>query len=185
VTALRGRSRVANSGQRSRLVAVDQGGSSASRPLWVCRHEAAHAVVAHELGEHVFGVHLSARGGQTLCQLPRRPDPLRLGMVSMAGHAADVLWNGFREDTFPTDDLADLRAQGFRGPSMPTLFALAAGQCQAHEPKIRAVAAALKKGDLDRRSFLRALRAAAPAARGPSALDLAASRANARKRGAR
>jgi hypothetical protein len=168
-----------------RLVAIDQGGYSAARPLWVCRHEAAHAVVAHVLGEHVFGVYLTARGGQTLCSLPRRPDPLRLGMVSMAGHAADVLWNGFPEDTFPRDDLADLRAQGFRGPSLPTLFALAAVQCQVHEPQIRAVAAALKKGDLDRREFLKALRAAAPAARGPSALDRAAARANAAKRGAR
>lgn len=170
---------------RSRLVAVDQGGSSAARPLWVCRHEAAHAVVAHELGEHVFGVQLSARGGQTLCSLPRRPDPLRLGMVSMAGHAADVLWNGFPEDTFPRDDLADLRAQGFRGPSMPTLFALAAGQCQVHEARIRAVAAALKKGDLGRRAFLKAMRSARGSARGRSALDLAAARANARKRGRR
>jgi hypothetical protein len=167
----------------TRLVAIDQGRSADARPLWICRHEAAHAVVAHIVGEHVFSVQLSAHGGLTMCSLPRRPDPLRLGMVSMAGHAADVLWSRFPEAKFPRDDLADLRAQGFRGPSMPTLFALAAGACQVHELKIRAVAAALKKGDLDRRAFLKALRSAPPAPRGPSALDLAAERANRRKRG--
>lgn len=165
----------------TRLVAIDDGRSTAARPLWVCRHEAAHAVVAHIVGEHVFAVQLSARGGLTMCSLPRRPDPLRLGMVSMAGHAADVLWSRFPEAKFPPDDLADLRAQGFRGPSLPTLFALAAGQCQVHESKIRAVAAALKKGDLDRRAFLKALRSA-PAGTGASALSVAAELASRRNR---
>lgn len=143
---------------RHRLVAVDVGGSSAGRPLWLCRHEAAHAVVAHHVGVHVVGVHVNARGGQTICSLPRRPDPLRIGMLTMAGHAADVLWSRFPEAKFPADDLADLRAQGFRGPSLPTLFALAAGACQVNEAQIRRVAAALKKGDLGRLAFLKALR---------------------------
>lgn len=166
---------------------TDRGRSSAARPLWVCRHEAAHAVVAHVLGEHVFGVQLNARGGQTLTTLPRRPDPLRLGMISMAGHAADVLWSRFPEGKFPADDLADLRAQGFRGPSLPTLFALAAGQCQEHETKIRSVAVALNRSDLNRGAFLKALRAAPAYLEAASALDLAAARANARssRKGAR
>lgn len=148
-------------GARGRLVAVDQGGSTAARPLWVCRHEAAHAVVAHELGDHVFGLLVSRHGGMTN-HGPRsmRPDPLRQAMITVAGHAADVLWSRHSPRYAPYHDHLCLKQMGFQKASYPALLALAQDECIVHESKIRAVAAALKKGNLDRRSFLRALRSA-------------------------
>jgi hypothetical protein len=131
-------------------------------------------------------------------------------MVAMAGHAADVLWSRRNPLHGPKDDDLALKQMGFRGPSFPTLLALAQGQCVENERAIRRVAAALKKGDLDRRAFLKALRKPpTPAdvaagkhfrrwrrARKSNALELAAERAEqlnkrkvsrvgARKRGAR
>lgn len=174
---------------RSRLVAVDQGGSSATRPLWVCRHEAAHAVVAHVMGDWVHSLTVEPRRGGWTAHSPRsmHPDPLRQGMIAMAGHAADVLWSRRNPLHGPKDDDLALKQLGFRGPSFPTLLALAQGQCVEHENKIRAVAAALKKSDLDRRGFLKALRASAPAAPGLSSLEITAERAEKhnRKRGRR
>lgn len=145
---------------RTKLRRVDQRGSIAARPLWVCRHEAAHAVVAHVLGEHVVSLTVDARGGMTATAYGVRFDPLRFGMATMAGHAADVLWSRARPTNPPRDDNRMLGQVGFRGQSFPTLLALAQGQCLEHEAKIRAVAAALKRSDLDRPAFLRAMRGA-------------------------
>jgi hypothetical protein len=144
--------------KRGKLVAVDQMGSSAARPLWLCRHEAAHAVVGHVLGEHIVSLTVDRRGGMTGTAYGFRFDPLRAGMATMAGHAADVLWSRRSRTTPPPDDHRMLKELGFRGQSFPTLLALAQGQCIEHEATIRRVAAALKEGDLDRKAFLRALR---------------------------
>jgi hypothetical protein len=145
--------------------------STSARTLLVCRHEAAHAVLSHEMGFHVLKVVVAKWGGAAPFEARvKTPDPLRLGMAFMAGHAADVLWSRQAERRIPHRDHVNIRRLGFRGYSLPTLFALAAGQCQVHEKAIRRVAAALRKGDLDRRAFLRALREP------PTQADLAAAK---------
>jgi hypothetical protein len=173
--------------------------SAFPRPLTVCRHEAAHAVIAHTTGFHVFELVIDRLGGHIdHASFRKVPDPLRLGMVWMAGHAADLLWSNERMMSV-VDHRAMVR-MGFYRESFPALLALAQGQCLVYEREIRRVAAALKKGDLDRRAFLKALREPPTEAdrnaavhgrrwskqqadeRADRALSIAAERANSRKR---
>lgn len=137
-----------------------------ARPQRVCLHEAAHAVVGHVLGYRVFSLSVHRYGGDSAQMGPRRPDPLQHAMVALAGHAAEVLWCRQPVTHVPQDDHLELVAMGFKGRSFPTLLALAQGQCRTHEVRIRAVAAALKARDLDRKAFLSVLRAAPVPARG-------------------
>lgn len=129
------------------------------RPMQICLHEAAHAVLAHSFGRTIVGIEFDRLGARAGYGAPLRIEPIEEGMIAMAGHAAEVLWCRQPVWAAPKDDDRALRAMGFRGRSFPTLLALAQGQCVELERQIRAVASALKKEDLDRRAFLRALRA--------------------------
>ncbi len=131
--------------------------TATARPIRVCMHEAAHAVIAHDFGHRVTRIALTDRGGLVEHRGPRRPDPLALGLIGVAGHAAEVLWYRQPVNLAPANDHRWLRSVGFRGQSFSALLMLAQHRLVALEPQVRAVAKALKRGDLDRKAFLAAL----------------------------
>lgn len=127
------------------------------RPIRVCMHEAAHAVIAHDFGHRVTRLAITSRGGLTEHRGPRKADPLALGLIGVAGHAAEVLWYRQPLNQAPADDHRWLLSLGFRGQSFAALLMLAQHRLAALEPQVRAVAKALKRGDLDGSAFLAAI----------------------------
>ncbi len=119
------------------------------RKKYVALHEAAHAVVAEKLGCRVDVVKLT-RNDRGLCRYrtPKRPDPLVLAMIAMAGHAADVEWSGLRVGLVPVDDHRFVRRLGFSGRSLPTILELARGQVNEHSIAIQHIADVLMQRDL-------------------------------------
>jgi hypothetical protein len=122
---------------------------SPKRLIAVARHEAAHAVIGELLGFRVFELSIGGELGNCGLKIgPKKADPLQLAMVVMAGHAADVLFNGRRKTRIAKEDHAVLVKMGFKGRSFPTLLALAMGIVSENELTIRTVANFLKKKDL-------------------------------------
>jgi len=115
------------------------------RTIKVARHEAAHAVMAEICGHTVLLVVLSKAGGFCRHGIDAKiPDPLQLGMIYMAGHAADVLWSRANRVHPPVDDHRFLERMGFRDRSFATLLGFAMGTLHEEKDAVFAVAKALK-----------------------------------------
>jgi len=134
-------------------------------PRRVADHEAAHAVIAHVVGFEVTRVHVGRsrdrRGhvlhGYTSFNTPKRSDPLKEGIVRLAGSAAEFLWHGLPDGKATMGDLEAVRRLGFRGRSVAAIMALSRGLVRFYRRDIRGVSRALQsEGRLDRAGFRRA-----------------------------
>ncbi len=126
-----------------------------SRRIKVCRHEAAHAVVAHMLGFTVIRIKITgASTGFTETSCSKKTTcPMMLGMVAMAGKCADRRWHRIGRDWFPEGDLRTVKRLGYSWRAIATLEALAMAQVEEHADVIDRVARELKKRDLSAREF--------------------------------
>jgi hypothetical protein len=136
-------------------------GKKSKRSLVAATHEAAHAVIAHVLGEKVTAVVLKGRGGWCDHSTTRLPDPLRLGIIAMAGHAAEIRSSRFRpgkRTRVPADDHTFLVSMGFRGRSLATLLSMSLVFVTDYKAEIAAVAKELEERDLYEKDFRRMMR---------------------------
>ncbi len=134
-------------------------------------HEAAHAVVAHALGQRVTRLWLVQRPahalrdtrGYTEIVYPKRHgrvDPFARTVVCLAGHEAEHRVYGRPITALPLGDLRDIEAIGVGEKSLNLAGWLTRRYVRWHLPAIRRVAVALReRGALGRRQFLAALRA--------------------------
>jgi hypothetical protein len=136
-------------------------------------HEAAHAVVAHRLGQKVLGVGLEQRGPEGSCRTRgwttvnyktrgRRVDPIAVGVVSLAGHEAERIAYARPRTLLPLGDLREVYRLGVATHQTLNLLGWFARRYVQHNlPAIRRVALVLnQRGSLSRRQFLAAMRAA-------------------------
>lgn len=118
------------------------------------QHEAAHAVVAHSVGEKVVAI------GRWFCDVQQSRDPMRTAIIALAGSIAESSRPRRRPLAWSPGDMRAVLKLGFSGPSIGTLADLAAEQVRINWPAIKAVARELVRvGSLDRKAFLRVLRA--------------------------
>lgn len=131
------------------------------RSLKVARHEAAHAVVSESLGYPVEAIKLTRGGrGFTVTRAPKHADPLVIGMIAMAGHAADIRWNRAPKTRVPAHDHFVVLRCGFRGRSLPTVLLLARGAVEEVHREIDMVAKELVSRDLTGKQLRALLRLA-------------------------
>lgn len=124
-------------------------------PIHVARHEAGHAVIAHVLGHEVRRIRVyRSKGkwrGYVLDRAPgRRSDPLRVGIIYLAGWAAEREFNP-RARRLPYEgegDVLMIKRMGFRGSSCATLACHARGMVREHREAIAALAAEVQRRDL-------------------------------------
>lgn len=109
-------------------------------------HEAAHAVVAWRVGYPVTWVELNEDGGST----SHKPgfDPLKLGIVDLAGHAADCKWHGVNKHHIPVDDHWSVTALGFRDRSYTTILSMARAMVEENADEIETVSRWLIERDV-------------------------------------
>ncbi len=126
------------------------------RRIKVCRHEAAHAVVAHALGFKVLRIKITSEstGFTETYHSEKTPCPMMLGMVAMAGKCADRLWHRLGRGWFPEADLRTVKRLGYSWRAIATLEALAMAQVHEHAETIDRVARELKKRDLTGRELI-------------------------------
>ena len=137
-------------------------------------HEAAHAVVAHRLGEKVTRLWINQRGREGRCRTHgfteivylrrgRKLNPFSRMIVCLAGHEAEHMVYGRPHSLLPRGDLRDIYALGMTTDQSLNLAGwLTRRYVRWHLPAMRRVAKELgARGKLDRRGFLRALRASA------------------------
>lgn len=126
-------------------------------------HEAAHAVVAHFLGQKVLRVEVNDKNaGHAAVEwrsLAPMPDPVAFAMFCLAGHEAEHKAYGRPLRCLPMGDVKPLDRYGFSDASMSHLGKLSRKFVRHVWPEIRKVQRALlAKGRLSRRQFLAALR---------------------------
>lgn len=117
--------------------------------LQVARHEAAHAVIAELVGHEVISVKLT-RPGYGVCKVRHTcEDPMRLGMIALAGHAADMKWHRFGMWRRVSDsDLRMFRRLGFRDMSAVTVLNIARNLIDENADVVNSLARELLKRDL-------------------------------------
>jgi hypothetical protein len=130
----------------------------------VAHHEAAHAVIAEVCGAQVQRVVIRdyLNGFSEAAYRKRRGkiDPVVRGVVSMAGHEAEVRFYGRPIRMLPRGDYEAVRSLGCSDDSVNALGEIARRLVRWHAPRIRRVAKALlKRGQLNRRQFLKEFRA--------------------------
>lgn len=120
--------------------------AASTRDKRAALHEASHAVAAWRIGYRVSFVELTEDGGST----GHDPgcDPLAIGIVTAAGHAADVKWNGMQREHITVDDHLTLVALGFRGRSLASVLGMARGLVEVYAEDIQRVAKELECRDL-------------------------------------
>ena len=134
-------------------------------------HEAAHAVVAHRLGEKVTRLWITQRGREGRCRtkgfteidyLKRsgRINPFTRTIVCLAGHEAEHMAYGRPIALLPEGDLSDLYALGMTTDESLNLAGWVTRRyVRWNLPAIRRVGGELvARGRLSRRGFLKALR---------------------------
>lgn len=102
------------------------------------------------LGHEVTSVVLESQNSGYCAHRTRgvKPDPLALGMIIVAGHAAEVLWHRRSRGTAPAGDHAELVKMGFRGRSLSTLLSMAMHALESVTPIVFAIAKELQKRNL-------------------------------------
>lgn len=126
----------------------------------VCNHEAAHAVVAHALGEKVTLISLKRTRGVCEIAPPKSCvyDPMRIGIIALSGALAEADRPRKRPRAWDAGDMGMVISLGFRDSSIGTLAQLAAAQVAINWKAIRRVSRALDvAGELDRKAFLAAM----------------------------
>lgn len=83
---------------------------------------------------------------------------MSIGIVAMAGKAADRKWSRIGRKWFPQADLATVKRFGFCWRAITTLEAMAMAQVCEQSDKIERVARELKKRDLTGRELRRMLK---------------------------
>ena len=130
-----------------------------TRPILVCRHEAAHAIVAELLGYRVLEMRVvGSKGG--FCRIASKykaEDPLRMGVVYAAGLAAEIKWHRATSRRISLDDGREIHKRGFRGRSKATILAIAQRIVDEHAGAIDCLAHLLKAKDLKRADIKRVL----------------------------
>lgn len=128
-------------------------------------HEAAHAVVAHTLRGCVKTVKLdpkNPRNGETYYTLRKRRgrhDPVTVAVTALAGHEAEHRICGRPLSLLPAGDYATVLNLGCSRRTANLIGWLTRQYVRWAERDIRRVARALlKRGSLNRRQFLAALR---------------------------
>ncbi len=118
--------------------------------IQLARHEAAHAVAAEVVGHSVQVARLTRKGcGYVRVHHGSCRDPMRHGIVALAGHAADMKWGRFgmwRNVSAVDKHIFD--QLGFRDMSAVTILNIARSLVDAHADIIQALAVELKQRDL-------------------------------------
>jgi hypothetical protein len=130
-------------------------------------HEAAHAVVGLRLGLKLVrvAIGLKKRNGRLehghVTFARGRMDPMRDGMMTMAGTAAEQKWHRMPKSRFSSGDWRYLEERrGYKPDSILTLLALARAQVDRHAEAIELVAGALlSTGKMTGRQVAAVLRA--------------------------
>jgi hypothetical protein len=136
-------------------------------------HEAGHAVVAHYLGAKVKWLRMDPKRpewrAKTYVEYVARkvrgrfaPDPLVVAIVALSGHEAERLVHNRPRRLLPAGDYQHARSFGLSERSINAVGFVARRYVRSVLPEVRGVARQLlAAGKLDRRGFLRALRASA------------------------
>ena len=133
-------------------------------------HEAAHAVVAHVMGERVELLTISQRITDTLgCKVRHgncrigytvrrgKSDPISMAVVSLAGHEAEVIMCGRPIQFLPAGDYKDLLKLGCSERNANVVGWMARKFIRANAKAIRRVAWLLnERGVMTRKQFLKA-----------------------------
>lgn len=134
----------------------------------VAVHEAAHAVVAHRMGERVQQLHLvrakPMEGWTKIDYGVRRGrrDPITFAVIALAGHEAEHRFYGRPIGLLPPGDFKAVIDVGCSNKSANLVGWLARQHVKWFERDIRRVQKELlRRGSLTRRQFLAALRVAA------------------------
>lgn len=129
-----------------------------TRQICVCRHEAAHAIVGEYLGQPVKEMKVTSKDtGHTRFQRDIT-DPLAMGIILSAGHAAEMRWHRKSSRYISAGDGRMLKKAGFKPHSLGTLLALARTLVEMHIEAIETCAQALKMSDLTGRDVRRIFR---------------------------
>lgn len=121
-------------------------------------HEAAHAVIGHALGLHVHSLSVVKKGdafGHVVFSWRKKPCPVVISAMFMAGHEACVLWCGHAAHRVPRQDWKDMGKAGVsaRGAGIVRPELLRA--LRQYKRVIFAVARELERsGRMSRRKFL-------------------------------
>jgi hypothetical protein len=118
-------------------------------------------VLAHCLGNIVQWATINGQGGKC-CYLARgrKVDPMREGIISLAGHAAAMKWHRWPQYLYPYEDHQAVLKMGFRNRSVNTLLMHARGMVEALAPAIDGVAKELvAAGRIEGKAIRRIIRA--------------------------
>lgn len=128
------------------------------RPSAVSVHEAAHAVVTHQLGLKAMGLE-KINDDEGFSDNEHPECPVTAATIILAGHEAEILWLGQDPKMFPAEDLKNLEQLGVsitgcnivRDPIIKFL--------RSHKKLIWSVAHELdKRKKVSRRLFLKLVR---------------------------
>jgi hypothetical protein len=120
--------------------------------LAVCRHEAAHAVMAERFGARAqrVVVYQGARGkhretGHSYLTGLRKLGPVQLCCVVMAGSVAESLWHGTPKGVVSGGDFRDLEKYGLRGEDLRIIWEETSRLLRKLRPKVWRLAARLMR----------------------------------------
>lgn len=115
-------------------------------PFALCRHEAAHAIIAESFGCRVLWVQ-AGEHGKSFTQLGRTPcGPVAMACILMAGSVAESLWHGTPKGIASADDFEKLQAMGLRGEDFRIIWEETTRLVRRHQLLIHRLAAELKPG---------------------------------------
>lgn len=121
-------------------------------------HEAAHAVIGHALGLHVCSLSVVRKGdalGQVVFSWRKKPCPVVMAAMLMAGHEACVLWRGHKVDRVPGSDWDAVRRAGVSVTGVRLVRPELLWALRQYKKLIFAVARELdQSGRMSRRKFL-------------------------------
>jgi hypothetical protein len=114
--------------------------------LALCRHEAAHAIVAERFGNRVLWVR-AGEHGKSHTQIGRvKSGPVAYFCVLMAGSVAEWLWHGTPKGAVSAGDGDALNAMGVHGEDFRILWEETARLVRKLKPKIWKLAEQLEGG---------------------------------------
>lgn len=114
--------------------------------LALCRHEAAHAIIAESFGCRVLWVQ-AGEHGKSFTKLGRTPcGPIAMACILMAGSVAESLWHGTPKGIASADDFEKLQAMGLRGEDFKIVWEETTRRVRARNVEIVKFAAELLPG---------------------------------------
>jgi hypothetical protein len=114
--------------------------------LALCRHEAAHAIIAERFGCRVLWVQ-AGEHGKSYTQLGRTPiGPLAMACIIMAGSLAEAIWHRSPKGLVSADDYEKLQGMGLKGEDFRLVWEATRRLVWKNRVKILALARELLPG---------------------------------------